>query len=111
MVTRSSVSAHADVPIADAAGAGTRARLTPSRSLAEGIEQRHHVLLVLRAQSSDADVERAVLPEHIVLQSRVRNLGARPVGGARARLVMAIRAGDRPRESRPRVRNRFEIKR
>src|ERR1700739_4909896 len=102
MVARSGVAAYADVPIADAARAGTGASLVRSSSLAEGIEQGHHILLVLRAQRADADVERAVLPEQIVLQHRVRDLGAGPVGSASAGFVMAIRAGDCARRERGR---------
>jgi len=38
--------------------------------------QRNDVLLVLRAEGPDADVERTVLVEHIVIQDRVRDLRA-----------------------------------
>src|ERR1700730_3683844 len=96
MVARSGVSAHPDVPIADAARACASAHLARSRSPGEGIEQGHYVLLVLRAQGADADVERTVLPEHIILQHRVRNLGAGAVCRASAGLVMVMRASDRP---------------
>src|ERR1700686_311102 len=94
MVSGCSVSAHADVPVADASGATTCDRLArcwrTSRRPGRGeccVKQRDHVLLVQRpgAERTPSDVEGTVLPEHVVIQLWVRDLGA---------IRMAAGAGD-----------------
>src|SRR5437667_2643930 len=71
---RRPVAAYTEVPIGDAGGALASGCLGRSGCVANGIEQLDDVLLVLlsRTQARYTDVERAVLPEDVVIQNRVR---------------------------------------
>src|SRR4029077_10582428 len=102
VVARSRVTAWADVPVIDAAREGTRACLVRSRSRAKCVVQGNYILLELWTHGAHADVERPVLPEEIVVQSRIRNLSASPVGGIGARSVMARWTSDRSSSERRR---------
>jgi len=78
MSARRRVAGHAEVPISKGVGgggAGARARLGPSSCVTDCIEQADGVLLVLRSctRARHAGVERAVLPDNIVGQKRIRD--------------------------------------
>ena len=79
MVGRPRVAADADVPVADARGALAGSGLHRGGCPSEGVEQRDEVLLVQGSltQVAHPDVERAVLPDHVVLQQGVRESLAR----------------------------------
>src|SRR5205807_8547337 len=96
MVARSRVAAYANVPVARPALARA------GRSLIQRRNQCDYVLLIQGPSTERAycDVERTVLPEHIVRQNWVRVLPASSIVRRGARIV-ACRAGD----SRGEVRN------
>src|SRR5205807_807958 len=96
MVARSRVAAYANVPVARPALARA------GRSLIQRRNQCDYVLLIQgsRTERAYCDVERTVLPEHIVRQNWVRVLPASSIVRRGARIV-ACRAGD----SRGEVRN------
>src|ERR1700745_589807 len=95
MVGRSSVSAHADVPVA---GSGALAGCRLARRFRRGgrVIQGNHVLLVrgCRTQAARADGEGTVLPEDVVIQLWIRGLPAGPVSSGSTRRKMACRAGN-----------------
>src|ERR1700751_2947052 len=89
MVARSRVAAYADVPIARAGHARAGGRLARDRGPMAArrcgerrVIQRASVLLELCAESSThTDLVRGVVVDDVVLQLRVRDPPARPVGG------------------------------
>jgi len=76
MVARARVAAHANVPIAHGRRASTGCRLARCCRRSKPIIERNYVLLVQSSRTTGAyaNVERTVLPEHIVGQKRIETL-------------------------------------
>src|SRR6266567_1517463 len=112
MVRGTRVAANSDIPVTDRTdararaatdkgavavrGGGVGSRLTRRSGGSERIVQSHHVLLVegSSTQRSHSDVERAVLPEHVVFEFGIRRFPAGTVVGVGSRRKVAIRAAD-----------------
>src|SRR5438045_1734249 len=120
MVRGPRVTPYADVPVA--ARPGAERRLRDTRTGAAGDDhatavsrragggwlgkrgtQRHHVLLVQRsrAEATHADIERAVLPDDVVVQHWVRGAPAAAVGRRSRGRKVSGRTYDRRRQVRP----------